>query len=412
MGLTLLPALGLLAAGGWALGTSLDVAGALGPWEEVARTGRTVFDLAEADGRSGAATPEAPAIAGGTPGDSALAVALATHREALSASLTQARRWAFLAQRFLDILPWLTLGVAAALLAIALLASRVLARQLARPIQELVTVAERIGREEPLPPSTTRSVREVRVLDYTLRDAAARLTEARQRALATERVRVWGEMARRVAHEMKNPLTPLRLATHRLARVDGPPGVAEAAEVIGEEVRRLEELAAQFGALGRPPEGPPTEVDLPELLQPLLETDVPHRVHVTLESPPGLPPVLAHYDALFRAFRNLLRNAVDATEDVPEPGIRIELRRDGEWVETRVEDNGAGLPPGDEQRIFEPDFTTKTRGTGLGLALVRQAVTGDGGTIDARSLDPGAAFVIRLPIAGAYPRPLPNEESA
>ena len=389
MGLTLIPALALLAAGGWALGTSLDMAGGLGPWEEVALTGRAVFELAEPDTAPAGARP-----------DSALAGALETHRQALSESLTQARRWAFLAQRFLDILPWLTLVVAAALLAVAAVASRVLARQFARPIRELVMVAERLGREEPLPPSTTRSVREIRVLDHTLRDAAAKLGEARERALATERLRVWGEMARRVAHEMKNPLTPLRIAAHRLGRLEGDPGVAEAVEVIREEVRRLEELAGQFSALGRPPEGPASEVDVRELLQSLLETDVPGGVAASLDAEPGLPPVLGHYDALFRAFRNLIRNALDATESVTDPRIHVTLRlADGDprWLDARITDNGAGLPADGVDRIFEPDFTTKTRGTGLGLALVRQAVVNDGGRIDAHALEAGAAFTVRLP---------------
>lgn len=413
------PALLVLAIGGWALAGSLDIAGALGPWEEVAESGRRVVTLVEPD-------------------DPATAAALAEHRDALSRSLTQARRWAFLGERFIDALPWLVLAVAAALVALAYAATRQLARQLAQPIEELVVLAERMGRGAPLPPPTRRSVYEVRVLDRTLRTAADELETARERAVAAERVRVWGELARRVAHEMKNPLTPLRFAAHRLARfADGPgapgaprtpgtPGTTgapvgvsgagsggylEAVEVIDQEVGRLEELAAQFSSLGRPPEGPPSEVDLAELMTSLLATDATG-VDARLHDPGSLAPVLGHYDSLFRAFRNLVRNAVEAMDEVEEPRLDVVLERcadgAGDRVEVRILDTGPGLPPEGPDRIFEPDFTTRTRGTGLGLALVRQAVEADGGTVGARNREVGAEFTVRLPVAPSYPEEEPS----
>jgi two-component system, NtrC family, nitrogen regulation sensor histidine kinase NtrY len=380
--LVLVPTLVLVIGGGWAVGRSLALAGAVGPWEEVAESGREVIRLAE-------------------PGaDPALQDAIAAHRAELSESLTQARRWAFVGDQFLAALPWLVLITALVLAGVAALASRLLARQLAKPIEELVVVAGRMGRGEPLPAEPESTIREVRVLDHALRDAASRLAEARERAVTAERMRVWGEMARRVAHEMKNPLTPLRLAAHRLARSSPP---AEVADVIAQEVGRLEELAAQFSELGRPPEGPATVVDLGDLLAGLLETDVPPGVRVRLDAPAELPPVRARYDALLRAFRNLVRNAVEAMDGTPAPELTVrvstEARPDGgaEWVEARIQDNGVGLPPDGPARIFEPDFTTKARGTGLGLALVRQAIEADGGSVEARRLDRGTELVVRLP---------------
>jgi two-component system, NtrC family, nitrogen regulation sensor histidine kinase NtrY len=394
--LTVVPALVLLAAGGWVVATSLGMAAALGPWEAVAESGRRVVDLAE---------PVA---------DPALSDALAAHRAELSTSLTQARRWAFLGDRLREILPWLVLALAAVLFTLAATASRRLARELARPIQELVVLAGRMGQGEPLPRPSGRAVREVRVLDQALRDAGQELAAAQHRAVAAERLRVWGEMARRVAHEMKNPLTPLRLAAHRLGRAGprvGPEGVAvdEAVEVIDQEVRRLEELAAQFAALGRPPEGVAVEMDIGALVGTVLETDVGPDVAVTLDVPPDLPTVAGHYDSLLRAFRNLVRNAIEAMEGFPAPRLDVQVREvsgtpsaDGatRWIETRIADHGGGLPPGSADRIFEPDFTTKRRGTGLGLALVRQAVEAAGGTVDARNVESGAEFIVRLPLAG------------
>jgi two-component system nitrogen regulation sensor histidine kinase NtrY len=394
LALTVAPALLLLAVGGWALATSLDIAGALGPWEEVAASGRRVVELAE------------PA------GDSALVEALVAHREALSQSLTQASRWAFLGERFVAALPWLVLMSAVLLVALAYAATRHLARQLARPIGELVAVADRLGKGEPLPEPAGKSVREVRALDSALRDAARDLAAAREQALAAERVRVWGEMARRVAHEMKNPLTPLRMAGHRLRRLDaGDDRLEEVLDVIDHEVSRLEELASRFSHLGRPPEGSPTEVDLAELMASLLETDTAPGIRTTLDAAAEATSVFGHYDALFRAFRNLVRNAVEAVavDDEPWIGVTVEAEESGvpergRWVVVRVRDNGGGIPPDGADRIFDPDYTTKTRGTGLGLALVRQAVAADGGTVVAMNRDGGAEFVVRLPAI-----PLPEE---
>jgi signal transduction histidine kinase len=139
-----------------------------------------------------------------------------------------------------------------------------------------------------------------------------------------------------------------------------------------------------------------------ELLTSLLESDA-RDVTTTLSAPERLPPIICHYDALFRAFRNLVRNGIEAMESVPDPklDITVALADDaaGRWLDVRIRDNGPGLPPGGGDRIFEPDFTTKTRGTGLGLALVRQAVTAGGGTVAARSHDGGAEFAVRLPAA-------------
>lgn len=395
--LALVPAMVLLAGVVWLWSDALDRIGTLGPWAQVAQSGRALIEAAEA-------------VAGSDP---ALAEAVEAHRRELSASLTLARRWEYVGGRIARGLPFVGLGLAGVLALVALGASRRLARELARPIGELVGWTERLAREEALPPETAAEARdmpEVRALRSAMRRAASELAEARRRALEAERLRVWGEMARRVAHEMKNSLTPLRLAAHRLGplRADGgEPG--ESVEVIEEEIARLEELAKQFSLLGRPPEGPRSPVDLRELWSGLMATDVPPGIETELSADPALPLVNAHYDALLRAFRNLLRNAVEALAGLDRPGrieVRLALAGGGaegeELVEVVVSDNGRGLPEGVGDRIFEPDFTTRSNGTGLGLALVRQAVTAHGGTVFARQRPGGGAeFVVRLPAGDA-----------
>lgn len=396
--LALVPALGLVAVGTWVSSGSLDRISALGPWDRVAESGREVFEAAESAAAS----------------DTLLAAALERHREELSGSLLLARRWSFLRERAVALLPLAGIIFGAVIAGISLLAARRVARELARPIRELVEWIGLIAREEPLPPPgprERREVAEVRALRGAFRAAAEELDEARQKALESERVRVWGEMARRVAHEMKNPLTPMRLALHRLARSGGEgEEVEEAVSVIAEEVERLEELARQFSELGRPPEGPRSHVDIPELVEALLETDLTPPVTAELEAEPGLPLISGYYDSLLRLFRNLIRNAVEAMEGCEgERVVRVRISAlagdgggEGGWIEVRIADRGRGLPEGAEERVFEPDFTTKSRGTGLGLTLVRQAVVAHGGTIEAvRPREGGAEFVVRLPIEGA-----------
>jgi signal transduction histidine kinase len=259
-----------------------------------------------------------------------------------------------------------------------------------------------MARGEPLPaaaPGTRRTVSEVGALQTALRSAATQITSAQARALETERVRAWGEMARRIAHEMKNPLTPLRLAVHRLAR-SGAPDLDEPLEVITEEIARLDELAKQFGLLGRPSSGPRSDIDVRELVAELLASDIPPSIETTLECD-DVPLVHAHYDALQRAVRNLLRNAVEAIHTAGGNGrIDVAIRRiPGDAISISIRDNGGGIPPEQLERIFDPDYTLKAGGTGLGLALVRQAVAAHEGTVTARNEDGGAVFDIHLPVS-------------
>jgi two-component system, NtrC family, nitrogen regulation sensor histidine kinase NtrY len=399
---------------------SLAWVGTLGPWDHVAESGRTLVEAAEPAARE----------------DATLGRALEEHRVELSRSVLLARRWRFLLERLATALPVIGLVSAVLLIAATLWVGRRLAVQLARPILELGGWAERMARGEPLPeaaPPEQGEVRELRALREALRVASVQIAEGRGRAIEAERVRAWGEMARRVAHEMKNPLTPLRLAAHRLAQhPEAGDGLREPLEVIEEETWRLEELARQFAFLGRPSAGPASELDVRELLEDLLASDVPQHVTTRLHVAPGVPLIRAHYDALQRAFRNLIRNAVEAVAEaesepatsvraaangstgaagtpavsdgrVPQqPQITVTVRRvGGDRVRVTIADTGCGIRADRVDRLFEPDFTLKAGGTGLGLAVVRQAIAAHGGAVRARSRAVGAEFVVDLPLHGA-----------
>ena len=392
LGLALVPALLVLGAATWIGRGTLDWFGTLGPWSEVAESGRALIDAAEPSTR----------------GDSVLAIAVARHRAELTASLTQASRWSFLGRRMVNALPIALLVFALLLTAAALVISRRLARQLSRPIQELAHWTDLIAQEQPLPistPAESREVREVQTLRQSLRRASTDLLAARERALQQERLRAWGEMARRIAHEMKNPLTPLRLAAHRLhASMPGDVMANEPLRVIEEETARLEQLAREFSMLGRPAAGPRTPVDVAELVTALCQSDVPAGIKVDLSADSEVPLVDADYNALQQALRNVLRNAVDAVSGRPEPIIRIGISRSAaepQRLALVVSDNGPGIPQGAAERIFEADYTTKPRGTGLGLAIARQTIEQHGGAITANERNGGAELLITLPVQGA-----------
>jgi two-component system nitrogen regulation sensor histidine kinase NtrY len=392
LGLALVPALLVLGAATWIGRGTLDWFGTLGPWSEVAESGGALIDAAEPASR----------------GDSALAAAVARHRAQLTASLTQASRWSFLGQRMVRALPVALLAFAVLLAVASFVISRRLARELSRPIQELAGWTDLIAQEQPLPlttPAERKEVREVQALRESLRRASTELSAGRERALQQERIRAWGEMARRIAHEMKNPLTPLRLAAHRLNRAVGDEVVAaEPLRVIEEETSRLELLAREFSMLGRPAAGPRTLVDLTELLTALCQSDVPAHIVVELEAAAGVPLVPADYNALQQALRNILRNAIEAVHDRTDPRINIRIAEDAagsKQVTVRVGDNGPGIPIAALNRIFEADFTTKARGTGLGLAIARQAIEQHGGAVSAAAAPGGGAeLVITLPVEG------------
>ena len=299
---------------------------------------------------------------------------------------------------------WYTYGLATSLAGLgivlfyaAIFFGRSLAAQFSWPIDELVGWTGRIQRNEPLPADPQRSgAPEFASLRTALRDMAAGLAQARRSELESERLRAFREVARRVAHEMKNPLTPIRFAVTSLGR-NASPEQEEALDVLRTESTRLEQLARDFANLGRLPEGPPAEVDLGELLGELLRTSLPVEITANLQITPGTPHVVGHYDALRRAFANVIRNAAEAM--LGEGRIEVTIRPWQGGVRVSIADQGPGIPPEKRSRVFEPYFTEKSDGTGLGLAIVKQSVDLHQGVIEvAETSGGGATFVIWLPL--------------
>lgn len=294
-------------------------------------------------------------------------------------------------------LPTVLGAIALILLVVVAVFVALLSRQFSTPLDEVVEWTERIRQRQPLPDRSVTSggIPEFAELRSALHDLADSIEQGRRAELEAERLRTFGEVARRVAHEMKNPLTPIRLAVLQMRR-SGPGQHEEALEVIASESSRLEAMAREFAELGRLPEVPATPVDLRELLEEMLRAAVPDTVRQGFESSEPTLVVQAQYDPLRRAFSNLFRNAVEACG--PAGSITVKLRREPDATVVSIADNGPGVPADKRELIFQPYFTDKRDGTGLGLAIARQTVEQHGGTITvADTPGGGATFIVRLP---------------
>ena len=388
MAFATLPAAVLAAAGLIAADQVLPLMASGGAWTRVAETGNRALAAA----RGGAPAAETKA-------------ALDAHEAELRASLDQAKRLEFLAPRVIK--PVLVV-VLLLYLVLAIMAARVaghLSRQLSRPLDEVVAWTERIARAEPLPARPpSRGAPEFEVLRSRMRIMAAQLAEGRAAATEAARLGAFRETARRVAHELKNPLTPIRFAVSRLRQGAGPE-LQDTIDVLETETQRLDTLAKSFAQFGRLPDGPVADVDVGELLRYAARATLPPTATIRLEIPDALPFVSGHHDPLARAVSNLLLNAADAAG--PTGTITVSAAETGgatPSVRISVHDTGPGIPPETLRRIWEPYVTTKPGGTGLGLAIVRQTVLAHGGTVDAESA-PGRGTTIgfTVPRSGASP---------
>jgi len=363
-------------------------------WERAAATGS----------RAIAAAQQAPL----SPSDRA---ALRAHEIELQESLTQARRFGFIAQRAVPIIAVIAVLALGLLIIVSSRVAGHLSRQLSRPIDELVGWTDRLGRGQELPEGPPRKgAPEFAVLRSRMRSVARELRDARAREIEAERLRAFRESARQVAHELKNPLTPIRFAVARLRR-EAPSSLADAVDVLDAESQRLEEMARSFSQFGRLPEGPPADVDVAELVRYTTRVSVPPDVEAQVRIEGDVPMIRGHHDALARALSNVLLNAVDAcrtdrAEGTSQPariGVTVSRERNNgdDGIVISVRDSGCGIPPDRLARIWEPYVTHKPGGTGLGLAIARQTILAHNGTVHASSVvGDGTEIRFTLPTSG------------
>lgn len=249
--------------------------------------------------------------------------------------------------------------------------------------------------------------------DLTVRTAksTARLTDTESltvvifeditESVRSQRVLAWALMARQIAHEIKNPLTPIRLAVQHIRRLfrDRVPDFGERLEenvdLVLREIDRLGKTASQFSSFAKAESARPVRLDPVPLIQEtisLYRGDESGR-RIRFEEEKKRLQVLADEEGFRKILVNLIENSRDAIAD--EGTISISLEEHGEWVALSVRDTGEGIPPGVLGRVFEPDFTTRTYGTGLGLTIVRRITEAWGGRVEITSA-PGEGTCVRI----------------
>jgi len=304
---------------------------------------------------------------------------------------------------------------AAALLAggvgivLAILFSGWAAARVTRPVEQLAAAAREVaaGNWDAQVPVT--STDELGALAESFNRMTRELLEQKERLVQTERVAAWRELARRLAHELKNPLFPLQLTVENLirAREQDPEQFEEvfreSSATLLAEVANLKTIISRFSEFSKMPQPQFQRVDLNDIVQNVArlfqaQLGSPNHppIECKLEIAESLQPIAADPELLHRAISNLVLNAMDA---MPRGGtLTLRPRQDSDRAFVEVSDTGTGLTPEECERLFTPYYTSKAHGTGLGLAIVQSVVSDHGGRISVRSQPGhGTTFLIELP---------------
>lgn len=230
------------------------------------------------------------------------------------------------------------------------------------------------------------------------------LEESAELLAKSERENAWREMAKQVAHEIKNPLTPMRLTVQMFERKFNPedPNIKEKmkdfCETLIQQIDTMTSVASAFSNFASMPAQETADIDLVKVVQLALEIFNEDFIHFQSSE----EEMIGSYDKtqIVRIVTNLVKNAIQAIPNYKAfPEILVDLKKENQRAILKVTDNGEGIAPENIERIFEPKFTTKTSGMGLGLAMIKNIIESYGGTISVTSkIDKGTQFIVELPI--------------
>jgi two-component system, NtrC family, sensor kinase len=302
---------------------------------------------------------------------------------------------------------WLTLLLAVIAIGVGVAVMWIATRTL-RPLRTLADRAKEIARGDYKQRVDASSPDEIGALGREFNAMAAALDEREQRLIRSERLAAVGKIAAQITHEVRNPLSSIGLNAEMLEE-ETQGEARKLARAIVKEVDRLTEITEEYLRFARLPRPKLEREDLGELVTSLMafmHQELQARgVTVDARVEPGLPPIAADEHQLRQALLNLMRNGVEAMRQ----GGCLTLRArhvadagDGRTVELAISDTGEGIEPDHLQKIFDPFFSTKEGGTGLGLALTQQIIVEHGGKIEVQSeRGRGTTFTVRLVAAGA-----------
>jgi two-component system, NtrC family, nitrogen regulation sensor histidine kinase NtrY len=314
------------------------------------------------------------------------------------------------------VLPMIFRGLGIALVIILALATALgmlVARRATGRVAALRDAARRVGEGDLAVRVSPRGKDELDDLGRAFDRMVAELGDARSRLEYLQKVSAWQEVARRLAHEIKNPLTPIQLAVQELAsKYRGGDAAYErllttAQEILTEEIGSMRRLVDDFSAFAKLPKVEPAPVDLGQVVEDFVRAHAEWQPFVTFERPPQAVTALCDRMLIRRVLANVVENAVQASEGAGRtPTVRLTVSDAGGAAAASivVDDNGPGIPPADRERAFDPYVTTKEHGTGLGLAIVRKIVLDHGGDVHVEGAPPplgGARLVVTLPTAAA-----------
>ncbi len=282
------------------------------------------------------------------------------------------------------------------------------ARQVTRRVARLHEAARRVGAGDLHVRVALAGKDELAELGRAFDGMVAELGQARSRLEYLQKVSAWQEVARRLAHEIKNPLTPIQLAVQELAsKYRGDDAsykrlLDTATEILREEITGLRRLVDDFSALAKLPKVDPLAIDITSLLVDIVRLQPDWQGLVIVEPSRAPVPALCDKTLFRRVIANLVENAMQAAQSAgrqPEVRIHAEMQREQRRAAIFIDDNGPGVPESERQHIFDPYVTHREGGTGLGLAIVRKIVIDHGGDVTvSRSPLGGARFTVELPL--------------
>jgi nitrogen fixation/metabolism regulation signal transduction histidine kinase len=284
-----------------------------------------------------------------------------------------------------------------------------LAERIADPVNRLTRATRRLARGELDVRIAATSSDELRRLVEDFNRMAGELQRQQKELEHTHRLQAWAEMARQVAHEIKNPLTPIQLNAEHLRRVHADRGkplspvLEECVATILTQVKLLRQIASEFSSFASSPAVRPSSVPVPELVHEAVdpyEVGLRGRIEFHVDVPATLPPVYVDRTLVVRSLTNIVENALHA---MPGAGALTVVARAVDSVVTiRVSDTGAGMDAEALDRAFEPYFSTKSTGTGLGLPIAKRNIELNGGSIAVTSeREHGTTVELSLPVVPA-----------
>jgi signal transduction histidine kinase len=283
-----------------------------------------------------------------------------------------------------------------------------MAERIADPVNRLTRATRRIAHGDLDARIAATSSDELRRLVEDFNRMAADLKRQRAELERTQRLEAWADMARQVAHDIKNPLTPIQLSAEHARRVNVDRGrplspvLDECVNAILTQVKLLRQIAAEFSSFASSPTARPEPTALPALIEEVVEpyrTGLAGRIEIRVDADDDLPLVTIDRTLFARALTNVIENALHAMPGQGRLTIVAE-RGSPTAVVVEVSDTGVGMDPESVSKIFEPYFSTKATGTGLGLTIAKRNIELNGGTIDVRSeRGKGTTVTIVLPAA-------------